>query len=72
MKIKPPLVNIKIFPNPFTKSVKIEGCSEVKIYDISGRLVTEVKDEWNGRNTEGKEVKAGIYFLKADGKYVGK
>ncbi|MCK4396520.1 MAG: T9SS type A sorting domain-containing protein [Candidatus Marinimicrobia bacterium] len=63
---------IKVFPNPFTKSVKIEDCSEVKVYDITGKLVTEVKEQWDGRNTEGKEVKAGIYFLKSKGKSFGK
>ncbi len=63
---------IKVFPNPFTKFVKIEGCLEVKVYDISGRFVAEVKSEWNGKNSEGKEVKAGIYFLKVQGYNVEK
>ncbi len=71
-KHNPKLENIKIFPNPFMNVLRIEGCSEVKVYDISGRLVAEVKDRWDGRNAKGKEVKAGFYFIKVEGKKVGK
>lgn len=63
---------IKVFPNPFMKSVKIDGCSGVKIYDISGKFIAEVKENWNGRNSEGKEIKVGVYFLKSEGINVGK
>jgi len=27
---------------------------------------------WDGRDAEGKKVNAGIYFLKVDGRLVGK
>ncbi|MCK4576547.1 T9SS type A sorting domain-containing protein [candidate division WOR-3 bacterium] len=64
--------NIKVFPNPFRNILHIKCSSKVKIYDSSGKFVTEVKSEWDGRNAEGKNIKAGIYFLKADGKPVGK
>ena len=78
-------------PNPFTTSTIIhltgighsaEG-KELKVYDITGRLVKKLSlltaysllptvVTWDGRDAEGKKVNAGIYFLKADGKYVGK
>jgi len=71
-KHNPKLENIKIFPNPFMNVLRIEGCSGVKIYDISGRFVAEVKDRWDGKNAKGKEVKAGFYFLKSEGLHIGK
>jgi phosphatidylserine/phosphatidylglycerophosphate/cardiolipin synthase-like enzyme len=63
---------IKIYPNPFYNSVRISGCPHAKVYDISGRFITEVKDSWNGRNYKGKEVNSGIYFLKCKRKKVKK
>ena len=51
-------------PKPFVHIFRIEGYSAVKIYYIFGSFVAEVKDGWDGRNSEGKEVRAGIYFLK--------
>ncbi len=45
-----------------------------KVYDVLGRFVVEVKDKdsCNGIDIEGKEVKTGVDFLKADGKTVCK
>ena len=63
---------IKVFPNPFMNTLKIEGCSQLKVYDISGKFIAEVKESWNGRNSEGKEVKVGVYFLKSEGMNVEK
>ena len=59
-------------PNPFTHSLYIRGNSLVKIYSISGKFITEVKNHWSGRNLQGCNVPPGIYFLKSEGKYVGK
>ncbi|TES92050.1 MAG: T9SS type A sorting domain-containing protein [Candidatus Cloacimonadota bacterium] len=64
---KQALKNIRIFPNPFMNILKIEGCSEAKIYDISGRFVAEVENSWDGKNDKEQEAKPGIYFLKAKG-----
>lgn len=65
--------NLKISPNPFTHTVLIEGYSKATICDISGRIIAEVKsNKWDGRNKKGHLVPPGIYFLKADGKYIGK
>ncbi|MBA7625796.1 hypothetical protein ES703_33228 [subsurface metagenome] len=57
----------------------------LEVYDISGRLVKRLVQggvlnsqfsilnyTWDGRDAEGKKVNAGIYFLKIDGKFVGK
>jgi len=63
---------IKVFPNPFMNSLQIKGSSSVRIFDISGRFVAEIKYKWHGRNSMGQKVKPGIYFLKANGKYVRK
>jgi len=52
--------------------LRIEGCSRVKVYDVMGRFVTEVKDKWDGKDSESKELKAGVYFLKTKRKAVGK
>ena len=59
--------------------------ASLEIYDISGRLVKRLRRSevpnsqflilnytWDGRDNEGKKVNAGIYFLKLDGKPVGK
>ncbi len=56
---------IKVSPNPFNNKLRIEGCSEVKIYDISGKFIAEIKDKWNGRDRKGEDVKPGIYFLRS-------
>jgi len=48
-------------------TAQIEGGLEVKIFDISGKFIGDVKDKWDGKNRIGIEVKPGIYFLKAQG-----
>ena len=82
---KSPHLKVLVYPNPFNKSttIVIEQHSTVdrisklqfNIYDISGRLVKQLrcnKDDnprsitmhWDGSNDSGKVVKQGIYFLK--------
>ncbi len=65
-------------PNPFTSevSVKCSGISEkqkvaLEIYDVSGRLVKSVTLTTNHLSL-GTDLKPGIYFLKANGKNIGK
>ncbi|MCK4397010.1 T9SS type A sorting domain-containing protein [candidate division WOR-3 bacterium] len=65
-------------PNPFTSevSVKCSGISEkqkvtLEIYDVSGRLVKSVPITTRHLSL-GTDLKLGIYFLKLNGKYVGK
>ena len=68
-------------PNPFSTSTTIslsppsigqraEGI-ELKVYDTSGRLVKSVSLTTNSLSL-GIDLSPGIYFLKTDGKYVGK
>jgi hypothetical protein len=63
---------ISCYPNPFFLALTIKSDSKTQIYDISGKFITEVQNEWNGRDSQGHPVPPGIYFLKADGEYVGK
>lgn len=58
------LSGIRIAPNPFTYSASVTGKSKtvgISIYDLSGRLVEESKDNIIGRN-----LKKGIYFVKIE------
>ena len=81
--------NVQIYPNPvrpsFQREIVISGLAHnalVKITDISGRLVRQVRANgstahWNGRNISGKRVSTGVYLVfsaSADGSetFVGK
>lgn len=75
-------------PNPFTShtailySLPIESKVSLSIYDVTGRLVKTLVNEfkssgvytttWNGTNNKGEEVKSGVYFysLKTDDRSV--
>lgn len=71
------------FPNPFSEFIEIKfqlaesrsssGNLELKIYDVSGRLVRDFgklatsqsnQVTWNGTDDNGREVAAGIYFCR--------
>ena len=68
------------YPNPFNPSTTIEykiterGNVDVKIYSITGELVTTLKNNiqnpgsykvvWNGDNSYGEKVSSGIYLLQ--------
>jgi hypothetical protein len=58
-------------PNPFISGLAIElgNPSTILIHDVSGRVVREFAAMgprliWDGRNSGGQEVPAGIYFLR--------
>ena len=74
-------------PNPFSSSTQVpfdlpeEAKVNLKVYDLSGRVVRTVVDDWfpagkhvaswDGRDSEGKSLAAGIYFYRIEaGKYV--
>jgi hypothetical protein len=75
-------VYLAIGPNPIRPSTVIEysvpaeSKVSLKVYDVRGRLVKSVFDglrapgqykaEWGGRNDDGQEVGAGIYFVRLD------
>ncbi len=69
-------LELKAFPNPFTKSTTIElppsaqENSRLKIYNITGTLIRELpanERTWDGRNSKGETTKSGIYIFKMDG-----
>ena len=64
--------NTNVYPNPFFHTLHIHGDSSIQIFDIAGKFITEVKEQWNGKDAQGRNIPPGIYFLKADGKPVGK
>ncbi|MFA5031982.1 MAG: FlgD immunoglobulin-like domain containing protein [bacterium] len=71
---------VGIYPNPFYNNVSIKyslsnsGNVNLKIYDITGNLVRTLVDNsqsagnynmlWDGKNTNGTKVPAGIYFYE--------
>lgn len=57
---------LKAYPNPFYACTKISGSNEeLKVYDLGGRTIGITKDGlWNGKDLKGKEVRAGIYFVR--------
>jgi hypothetical protein len=78
-------LRIETFPNPFSisrggeititfSSLANKEYKEVKVYDISGRLVRTLVDGkhvlenisigWDGQDEKGKEVRSGVYFLR--------
>ncbi len=70
-------INIKVIPNPFQNTVKFmlpSNTSKVtlSIFDVNGKLVTSFNPPvtnnyfvWDGRNSEGSKVNAGVYFYTA-------
>ncbi len=64
-------LELRVYPNPFIAETVVRGrlsCSDqhelptrITIYDLSGRLVNKVEG-----NTIGKNLKAGIYWLKTE------
>ena len=64
---------VKCFPNPFSANMTIESPDEidmVEVFDITGRLVFCKKDvrsktfAWNGLNSDGQNLNAGIYIIR--------
>ena len=55
-----------VFPNPFSSVVRFSCIhQEIKIYDISGKLVKIVRDGiWRGDDVYGKKVDMGIYYAR--------
>jgi hypothetical protein len=67
-------------PNPFTATTDVEfvldraGRARVDVYDVGGRVVARLADAdytegvqsvaWDGRDTGGRQVPSGVYFVK--------
>ncbi|MCP4230867.1 MAG: T9SS type A sorting domain-containing protein [bacterium] len=73
---EPPRMYVQ--PNPFDLSshsgtltfVNIPSGATAKIYDMAGKLVTELapgEAEWNGRNDRGDMVASGTYMFYVEG-----
>ncbi len=71
------------YPNPFNNSTvirynNVESPSNLRIYDISGRLIlsTPIRGSgefiWRGADNDGIVVPTGIYFYRISGKTVSK
>ncbi len=69
------------FPNPFKTNTSISfnidvdqyEDAKVKIFNVKGQQIRSIDVEenqiiWDGRNTSGKIVSAGIYFYKLEAK----
>lgn len=68
------------YPNPFSTSTTIsfslspnyKGDAQIKIYNIKGQRIRELKIEsneevvWNGKDESGKAVSSGIYFYRLE------
>jgi flagellar hook assembly protein FlgD len=73
--------SLVLSPNPFTTSLQIafqnqtEYPMSVKVYDITGRLVKNLRNgaiygstilKWSGNDENGRAVSQGIYFIRVD------
>ena len=74
------LSNCVSYPNPFNPAIRIDfelgfaNKTELKIYDVAGRLVTTIVDDvlpagkhgftWHGSNSKGWAVSSGVYFYR--------
>ena len=67
--------SLSVQPNPFSETIDFvfdgndfENDFEIKIYDALGKEIRILnfyeknKMQWDGKNTEGKTVAAGVYF----------
>ena len=75
-----PRITLSASPNPFNPLVNIRfsqsqsGHSVLQIFDVGGRLVTTLLDEWHeagehettwgGRNAQGRMCPAGVYLYR--------
>ncbi|HVP58066.1 MAG TPA: FlgD immunoglobulin-like domain containing protein, partial [bacterium] len=75
-------LHLEVGPNPIRTSALVEYSIPVEtkvslaVYDVRGRLVRELasgarspgtyKVQWGGKNDDGEEAAAGIYFVRLD------
>jgi len=66
-------LEMKIYPNPFNSSCKIEfsGNLELQIFDLNGHLVRDFNNEqskryvlWDGLDNSGSKLPSGVYLLR--------
>lgn len=71
----PGLPVLRVWPNPARGSLNLElknvsDKARIRVYNVKGQLVTEFvmdgKSAWNGCDSRGLPLSAGIYLLRAD------
>jgi hypothetical protein len=73
----PPVRLINTYPNPFSNhlNIRLDNCkapADISIYNIKGQLIRSWKDiragelTWDGKNSSGKQVSAGVYLIRLD------
>lgn len=68
---KDPLNTISAYPNPFTDEVNVilktndASAAQIKVRDISGRIIVQRSIQSNTVYSFGEELKPGIYFIEA-------
>jgi hypothetical protein len=79
-------ITLSGYPNPFNAACYIPANGRCKIYNILGQLVREIENSnlpgskpqisksilWDGKDSCGLKVPAGVYFWKLDRKRVKK
>ncbi len=60
---------LAVYPNPCRLGtvMTVTGADGVRIYDLQGRLVRELRgsdSRWDGRDRQGRLVSAGVYFVR--------
>jgi len=71
--------SVLVYPNPayrvaiFTLNKRLAPNSQAQIFDNTGRLIRTLIINsisttliWDGKNSEGNDVRAGVYFLRLD------
>lgn len=68
--------NIKVYPIPSNKELNISSDKdpiiEVKIYDISGKLLMDKKIDLNAAKIDVSHLSKGVYILKTANKYINR
>lgn len=75
-------LTINNYPNPFNPetsisySIPVDGKVVVTVYNLKGQKVKQLLNEnmvagrhsivWNGKNSHGKSVSSGLYFVKIE------
>lgn len=60
---------LKVFPNPFNATCRIQSANDIHIYDSSGKLVLDKivsggTTIWNGTADNGRKLPSGVYLIK--------
>ncbi len=68
-------VKLHVFPNPFTSSTVFKtdekSITDISVFNLRGQLVRKLNSNnkhevyWDGKNSKGKEVATGLYFIRA-------